>query len=112
MKEIETLERLHTETRIELGVEKEQKKEIKLVASQRRIPGLVLWSFNQNTKELKKADFVTEDFTIDFTKHNPVEDLLKRSKVRIEENCLYFQALNRKNAIKKLEKAGIEIFKS
>lgn len=52
-----------------------------LVSSQKRIKGLTLFSYNQNTGEIK-----------------PVYG----NKITMEDGCLYVQALNIKNAKRKL----------
>jgi hypothetical protein len=92
---------------IEIIAQAEVKKEIKLIGSQRVIPGLTLWQFNLISGVLTKALFKSEDLVLDFTKHNPAKDLAKRKKVIIEENCVYFQALNTKNALKVLRRKKI-----
>jgi hypothetical protein len=83
------------ETKVEITTEQEQKKEIKLIGQQRKIPGLILWEFNYKTKELQPAQFKKEDVVIKSLQPTP-EALTKRSNVIVKENCYYFQALNRK----------------
>lgn len=92
MKEIGT----NTKDAIEIIDQKQIKK--KLIGSQRRIPGLTLWQFNFETKELTKAAFKKVELRLSFKK----TDLEKRYQVVIEENCTYLQALNLKNAKKVL----------
>lgn len=91
----------HKDTKVEIVVEKQQKKEIKLIGRQRKIQGLTLWEFNNKSKELKKAEFKKEDVMINSLRQSP-EALTKISKVIVNENCIYFQALNIKNAKRKL----------
>ena len=81
--------------KIEIVIQKEVKKELKLIGSQRKISGLTLWQFNENTKELTKARFKESSYVIGGG--------IKLSVIT-EENCIYFQALNRKNALKKINK--------
>jgi hypothetical protein len=89
------------ESKIEIQTEKEQRKEIKLIGQQRRVRGHILWEFNEKTRELQPATYKKEDVVITSLAPTP-EALTKRSKVVIKENCHYFQALNRENALKKL----------
>lgn len=96
MKEVE----LNLKETIEIVDQKQVKKEIKLIGSQRRIPGLTLWQYNENSKELTKAEYKKVDHKLNFDN----TALEKRYAVSIQENCIYFQALNRKNAIKVLKR--------
>lgn len=89
--------------KIEINVEQQQKKEIKLIGNQRKINGLTLWEFNHKTKELQKAKYSKVDIELR-SLSTRAEDLVNRHKVVVNENCLYFQALNEKNAIKKINK--------
>jgi hypothetical protein len=79
--------------KVEIVSQVQQKKQIKLIGSQRAIPGLTLWQFNTSTKLLTKAKFKQTNFNLDGS---------KRHQVVIEDSCIYFQALNRKNALRKL----------
>ena len=80
--------------KIEIVSQVQQKKQIKFIGSQRSIPGLTLWQFNTETKSLNKAKFKQTNYTLNGS---------KRSQVIIEDNCIYFQALNMKNALKKVK---------
>jgi hypothetical protein len=99
MKEIQDL----NQDKIEIQIEQQQKKEIKLLGSQRKIPGLTLWEYNLKSKELKEASFSKVDVELKSLSANPI-DLVDRHKVVINEGCVYFQSLNRKNAEKKISK--------
>lgn len=87
----------------EVEAKKKQKQEFKLIGQTRFKPGLQLFSFNIKTYELKKAVFV-EEKTVLFT---DVKNNVQKKKVRIEKDCVYFQALNMKNAVKKIVKQGL-----
>jgi hypothetical protein len=91
--------------KLEHVIEQQQKKHIKLIGSQRRNRSLILWSFNTETKELKRATFQEGD-TLYLTSFNPDQVVreIKRfySRVIVEKDCIYFQALNKKNALRKL----------
>jgi 16S rRNA C1402 (ribose-2'-O) methylase RsmI len=99
-----------SETEVEIVAEKQQQKVIKLIDQQRKIRGLILWQYNQETHELTPAKFKKQDFQI--TSLVPSSAAMAISnKVQVNENCIYFQALNRKNAIKKLNKVGIKLIR-
>lgn len=86
----------------------QKKKEHKLIGQQRIVRGHILFKFNSSTLELsndikyKKTDLVINDFS------NPLKDAFS-VKVEVEDGFIYFQALNRKNAIKKLNKIGYKL---
>lgn len=81
----------------------QKKKEHKLINQQRIVKGHILWKYNTLTKELskdvkyKKTDLVITDI-------NNVDCDAINIKVELEKDCIYFQALNYKNALKKLNK--------
>src|SRR6185503_9614167 len=91
------------EIKSEVQAQQDQRKGVKLVASHRKIPGLTWWEYNQNTDNLQKAKFKTDE-TLELKSRsvNP-EQLRKSNKVIITENCIYFQALNERSARKKLK---------
>lgn len=91
----------HKETKVEIVSEQQQKKEIKLIGQQRKVPGLTLWEYNEKTNELKPAQYKKEDVVLNSLAPTP-EALTKINKVIVNENCIYFQALNLRNARKKL----------
>ena len=98
-----TLQSEHEEaTRTEQVVKKQ--KEYKLVGSQRKVAGHTLFEFNKSTKEIKAAD-IKRECIIDFGANKPIY----KTKTDMHENCIYIQALNIKNAIKKLKKLGFKI---
>lgn len=96
------------DSKIEIRDEQQQKKEIKLIGRQRKVRGLTLFEYNEKTKELSKAQYKKQDFSLESLSLDPSQ-LKISSKVVVNENCIYFQALNRKNAIKKLRKASMEV---
>lgn len=87
-------------TRIE---QKQQKRvEYHLVKQERRIRGLTLFSYNTITHEIKAAEIIhCKD--VDFVTRKPVH----QPKLMIEPNCVYRQALNKKNFVRKLKMEGI-----
>ena len=80
--------------------EKQVIKEFKLLGSQRKVPGHILWELNTKTGELKPAKFKQVD-VITVGKH---KSYTSHDRVEISPDCFYFQALNLKNAIKYLKK--------
>lgn len=81
-----------------------QKREEKFLGKLKVIPGLTLFSFNIKTGEIKVAEMNTE-VAIDYKTHEPKYT----KKIVIEPHCVYRQALNKKNFIKKLVREGIII---
>lgn len=85
-------------------IEQQQLKKVEyhLIKQERRIRGLTLFSYNLVTGETKQAEIVyCKD--VDFITRLPVHS----PKVTIEPNCIYRQALNKKNFLRKLKKEGI-----
>ncbi len=82
-------------------VSKKQQKEYKLVGKIRRVAGHTLFSFNTKTKEIKVAD-MNRNVCIGV-------DLKPKylGKILIEKDCIYVQALNKKNAVKILRREGV-----
>lgn len=80
---------------------KKKQHEFHLLGHQKKIAGLTLFSFNTRTGEIKVAPVKREVF-IDLKTHQPI----KKEKIVVEPNCLYRQALNKANFIKKLKKMG------
>ena len=79
-----------------------EKREIKFLGKMRRNTSHTLFSYNLVTKEIKVAELEKPD-TINF------KDLKKigTTKIIIEKDCVYRQALNKKNFIKILKREGI-----
>lgn len=101
MKELEEFK----EKPIEIVAEQQQKKEIKHIGQQRKVRGHILWEFNEKTRELKRAQFKKTNVFISAINMSP-ESITETHKVVVNENCVYFQALNKKNAKKKLKGLG------
>lgn len=88
----------------DLRTEQVQKKknEFHLVGEERRIKGHTLFCFNEVTKEIKVAPMNQECMLgLDGS-------VIYKNNVTVEKDCVYIQALNKKNAIKKLNKMGYE----
>lgn len=85
----------------EIELLQKKKHEYKLIGSQRKVAGHTLFSFNLITKEIKIAKLEKCD-TIHFFTLLP----LVNDKIKIEKNCVYRQALNKKNFKKVLFREG------
>lgn len=84
--------------RIEQVIKK--KNEFHLLGSQRRIPGHTLYAFNTVTKEIKIAPIERKMF-FGFN-----GNVTYKNEIVVEKDCIYLQALNKKNARKRLIKMG------
>lgn len=85
----------------EMEILQKQKHEQVFIGSTRRIPGLTMFSFNTETKEIKVAP-IKRDVIYDYR----TRTALYKQSIVIEKNCIYLQALNKKNFIKKLKRYG------
>lgn len=84
--------------RIEQVVKK--KNEFHLIGSQRRVKGHTLYAFNTVTKEIKVAPVERKVF-FGFN-----GNMTYKNELTVEKNCIYLQALNEKNARKRLIRMG------
>lgn len=86
----------------------QKKKEHKLIGSWKAVRGHLLFKFNPETKELsQKIKYKKTDLEIkDFSKVD-IENI--RTKVEVEEGCVYVQALKADTAIKRLQKMGYDV---
>lgn len=92
--------------KIEASVEKQEKKTIKHIGSQRNRIGLTLWEYNESTGEIKEAEYHKETLVVDdFSGRTNYSTL--RKKVISKQGCLYVQALNKKSASRKILKQKI-----
>ena len=80
----------------------QEKREIKFLGKMRRNPSHTLFSYNIVTKEIRVAELEKPD-TINFKDLNKIGT----TKIIIENDCVYRQALNKKNFIKILKREGI-----
>ena len=86
----------------EVRVQERKQHEFKLIGHQRRIPGHTLFCVNIKTGEINVAP-VDRSKAVDFKTGMPTY----RERIVVEPNCLYRQALNRKNFIKKLKRERV-----
>jgi len=86
-------------------------KGLKFVGRQRIHKGHTMWQYNLSNGELKEAKMESEVVMMPeragFMGMKIPAGAVARNKIVSAENCQYFPALNRKNAIKKLNKIGL-----
>ena len=89
----------------ELRTEQVQKKrnEFHLVGEERRIKGHTLFCFNEVTRKIKIAP-MKQDIVLGLD-----GTAIYKNSVTVEKDCIYVQALNEKNAKKKLIKMGYKL---
>jgi hypothetical protein len=88
---------------IEIVDQQIQKKEEKKIGSMLRKPGLTLWEYDYDQKTLIKAKFEKINVEIKEFFSQKYQQYTVRHKVIYKQNCLYFQALHLKSAIKHLK---------
>ena len=91
----------------QIEVLNKKKHEFKFIGRQRKVPGHTMFSLNIKTGEIKVAP-VERSKVCDFSTREPIY----KERIVIEPDCLYRQALNRKNFIKRLVREGILVKKS
>lgn len=84
-------------------VQKKQQ-ELRFIGKQRKIAGLTMFSYNIETGEIKIAP-VENKVVIDACTRLPVSE----HTLVIERGCIYRQALNRKNFVKRLMREGVRV---
>lgn len=80
-----------------------EKKELKFLGSFRRKRGLRVFEYNLKKDTLKEAE-MEEIASLDF-KSNKKHALSKKGKIFLNKDCVYIQALNFKNAWRKINKS-------
>lgn len=78
---------------------KQVQQEYKYIGSIKYRPGSTLWQFNTETEELKPAKITVKEQLVWTSKDNCTK---KTRSVIYKDKCVYVQALNRKNAEKKI----------
>lgn len=81
-------------------VEEQQQLKHSLVGRLKVKKGLKLWKYSGESKLITQVEFSRIDVKLDGSLNKNVE---------LERNCLYFQALNYKNAKHKVEKKGFVV---
>lgn len=83
-------------------VSQQKKQEIKFIGKLRRNPSHTLFSYNIVTKVIKVAEIDRPD-TVNFKDLEPIGS----TRIVVEKDCVYRQALNVKNFIKILKREGL-----
>tara|TARA_R110000850_G_scaffold96776_1_gene202136 strand:- start:135 stop:461 length:327 start_codon:yes stop_codon:yes gene_type:complete len=90
------------------GIKEVRKKEVekKLMFSHRITPhrGHEIWKFDIKNKKLSKCEFTKKSKEINWSDAVLKNYKSKNKRVIKEDNCIYFNSLNRKNAIKILKR--------
>lgn len=89
------------DNKIEIVEEEQQKKELTLLGQQRKIKGLILWEKNLKTGKIERAKYKKTNAFISGIGDGTVDSVTHTFTVVVNENCIYAQALNLKNAKKK-----------
>lgn len=85
----------------EIGIVENSKREFKYIASKRRIPGQTLFSFNPETQDLAVVEMTCSKIIGMDKRVRSVRQVMS-----YDPKLIYFWALNRKNAVRKLKKFG------
>lgn len=93
MKELQTHFELSVKDKIELSVKKKQEIEYVLEGSIKPMPGHFIWELNEETGEIRKAEF-KKDTAI-------LLGALPPDELMVKPDCIYIPALNAENAKKK-----------
>lgn len=91
---------------VNISEERQEKKSTQLIGKQRKIPGLTTWEYNGKDGSLQQAKYknaYVDCMTVEYMKHKNTTHMTIDAK----EGCYYFQALNKKNAVKHLRKIGM-----
>ena len=97
--------------KIEKHEERDQQQEIKsvFIGSMRKVKGLTLFEFNEETQHITIPEYEKQEIIItQQTIQTEGKEVMYRNKLIMKENCIYIQALNVKNMIRKVNKIGYE----
>lgn len=82
--------------KIEIAIQKKQQVEKRIVAKHlSRIDGGKMWCYNRETKEISEANFYE---TPNYYIHKPND-----KRIDITPNCVYVEAINKKNALRRIQ---------
>lgn len=87
---------------------KPQKQGHRFLGTMIRRPGLTLFEYDSKSKIVRAAEVNTQHFYSYDAKRNKF-NTSSTSRVQARDGCVYFQALNLKNAIRKVRKEGFEV---
>ena len=87
---------------------KPQKQEHRFLGTMIRRPGLTLFEYDSKSKTVRVAGINTKHYYSYNAKLNKF-DIRTTSRVQARDGCMYFQALNLRNAIRKVRKERFEV---
>lgn len=95
---------------VHISEECQEKKSTQLIGKQRKIPGLTTWEYNGKESKLDIAKYKTTH--VEYSQKGirygvPSPKNTTHMTIDAKEGCYYFQALNKKNAVKHLRKIGM-----
>lgn len=87
---------------------KPQKQEYRFLGTVIRRTGLTLFEYNPKSKTVQVAEVNTQ-YSYRYNEKTKKIGVSSRTRVQVRDGCMYVQALNLKNAIRKVRKAGFEV---
>lgn len=90
--------------RTEIQAKKKQRQEYRFIRSISHRPGHTLFSINEVTGEIKEAEYKKEEQITWAQALMIKEGVGCPRKVIIEKDCVYIEALNKENALKRFDK--------
>ena len=88
----------------EMEILQKQKHEQVFIGSMKKVSGHTMFSYNTVTKEIKVAP-VKREAVVDYRTRTPKY----KESIIVEKDCIYHQALNKKNFIKILKRYGYSL---
>lgn len=87
---------------------KPQKQEHRFLGTVIRRTGLTLFEYNSKSKTVQVAEVNTQ-YSYRYNEKTKKVGVSSRTRVQVRDGCMYVQALNLKNAIRKVRKARFEV---
>lgn len=87
---------------------KPQKQEHRFLGTVIRRPGLTLFGYNSKSKTVQVVEVNTQH-SYRYNEKTKKVGVSSRTRAQVRDGCMYVQALNLKNAIRKVRKAGFEV---
>lgn len=87
---------------------KPQKQEHRFLGTVIRRTGLTLFEYNSKSKTVQVAEVNTQ-YSYRYNEKTKKIGVSSRTRVQVRDGCMCVQALNLKNAIRKVRKAGFEV---
>lgn len=85
-----------------------QKQEYRFLGTVIRRPGLTLFEYNSKSKTVQVSEVNTQHY-YRYNEKTKKFGVSSRIRVQVRDGRMYVQALNLKNAIRKVRKAGFEV---